>query len=164
MTPEQVSLHIGHGVDAHRLIPDRPLMLGCRRIDFGSGLLGHSDGDVVAHALGDALLGGAGLGDLGRHFPSTDPAWRDLSGTALLQQIAAKLHNASFALVSAQVIAIAQKPRLQPYLSGMAEAMAEALSTDRNRIVVTATTTDGMGFTGRGEGIAATAVALLRPL
>ncbi|MFN2568283.1 MAG: 2-C-methyl-D-erythritol 2,4-cyclodiphosphate synthase [Candidatus Dormibacteria bacterium] len=157
-------MRIGHGVDAHRLGEGRPLMMGGIHIPYKRGLLGHSDGDVVAHALGAALLGGAGLGDLGRHFPSGEPQWSDMSGRDLLAQVAGWLAEASLCIESAQVVAIAQEPRLAPHLEAMATAVAAALGAPRGTVAITATTVDGLGFTGRGEGIAASAVALLASL
>jgi len=157
-------MRIGHGVDAHRLVPGRPLMLGGVHVPFELGLLGHSDGDVVAHALAASLLGAAGLGDLGRHFPSEDPAWQGVSGQDLLARVAVEVGEASMRIESAHVVAVAQEPRLAPHLAAMARATASALGLRVGAVVVTVTSVDGMGFTGRGEGIAASAVALLTPL
>jgi 2-C-methyl-D-erythritol 2,4-cyclodiphosphate synthase len=156
-----VSLRIGHGLDAHRLVEGRPLMLGCIHVAHDRGLAGHSDGDALAHALGDALLGGAGLGDMGRHFPSSDERWRDAAGADLLGIVAAMIHERGLRVVSVQAVAVAQVPRLSAYLEAMAAACAAALGIDRAVLQITATTSDGLGFTGRGEGIAASAVALL---
>jgi 2-C-methyl-D-erythritol 2,4-cyclodiphosphate synthase len=156
-----VRLRIGHGVDAHRFVEGRPLMLGCVRIPHDRGLAGHSDGDALVHALCDALLGGAGLGDMGRHFPSAAPRWRDAAGSDFLAAVAAMLATERLCVVSAQVVVIAQEPRLAPHLDAIREACTASLRADAGTVQVTATTTDGMGFTGRGEGIAASAVALL---
>ena len=156
-----MSLRIGHGVDAHRFVPRRPLMLGGMRIPYDRGLLGHSDGDAVAHALGDALLGAAGLGDMGRNFPSTDPRWKDTAGCDFLAAVAEKLKAAGYGIEGGHVIAIAEEPRLGPHLEAMGEALSKALGVATGTIVVGATTTDGMGFAGRGEGIAASATVLL---
>jgi 2-C-methyl-D-erythritol 2,4-cyclodiphosphate synthase len=156
-----VSFRIGHGVDAHRFVPRRPLMLGGLRIPYERGLLGHSDGDAVAHALGDALLGAAGLGDMGRHFPSSDPRWKDTAGCDFLAAVAAKLRDAGYTIVGGHVIAIAEEPRLGPHLDDMSAALCTALGLAPGTVVVGATTTDGMGFAGRGEGIAASATVLL---
>lgn len=156
-------LRIGHGIDAHRFIPGRPLMLGGVHVPYDRGLMGHSDGDAIAHALGDALLGAAGLGDMGQHFPSTDPRWKDAAGRDFLTVIAAKLGEAGWAVVSAHVIAVAEEPRLAPHLDGMTRAMAAALGIDSDAIHVGATTTDGMGFAGRGEGVLASATVLIAP-
>ncbi len=156
-----MSLRIGHGVDAHRLVEGRRLMLGCVEIASERGLAGHSDGDVLVHALCDALLGGAGLGDMGRQFPSSDPRWRDAAGADFLEAVAALLAAERLRVVSTQVVVIAEQPRLVPHLDAMRDACAAALGTAPAAIHLGATTTDGMGFAGRGEGIAASAVALL---
>ncbi len=157
-------LRIGHGIDAHRYVPRRPFMLGGVHIPYDRGLMGHSDGDAVAHALADACLGAAGLGDLGRHFPSTDPRWKDSAGVDLLTRVAAKLRESGWALLSAHVVAVAEEPRLSSHLAAMEEALADALSVAHGTVVVGATTTDGMGFAGRGDGVAASATVLLAPL
>lgn len=157
-------LRVGHGVDAHRLVPGRPLMLGAVEVPHSHGLEGHSDGDAVAHALADAVLGAAGLGDLGRHFPSGDERWRGVAGATLLSRAAAMARDAGWTVASAQVVAICQQPRLAPHLDAMRAALAAALGVDAARVAVGVTTTDGMGFTGRGEGIAASAVVLLAPI
>ena len=157
-------MRIGHGVDAHRLVPGRPLMLGGVAVPHHSGLEGHSDGDAVCHALGDALLGAAGLGDLGRHFPSSDERWRGIAGADLLRRCADLAREAGFEVTSAHAVVIAEAPRLAPHIAAMAAVIAGALEVDPACVAVSATTTDGMGFTGRGEGIAASAVVLLTPL
>jgi 2-C-methyl-D-erythritol 2,4-cyclodiphosphate synthase len=155
------SLRIGHGIDAHRFVPRRPLMLGGVRIPYDRGLMGHSDGDAVTHALADALLGAAGLGDMGRHYPSSDPKWRDTPGMVFLADIAAKLREAGFSLVSAHVVAVAEEPRIAPHLDAMRTALAGALGVEPGVVEIGATTTDGMGFAGRGDGIAASATVLI---
>ncbi len=156
-----MTLRIGHGVDAHRFVPRRPLMLGGTRIPYDRGLLGHSDGDAVAHALADALLGAAGLGDMGGHFPSTDPKWKDTAGCEFLASVSAKLTEAGYSIEAGHVVAIAEEPRLHPHLGAMSTALNEALGVAPGTIVVGATSTDGIGFSGRGEGIAASATVLL---
>jgi 2-C-methyl-D-erythritol 2,4-cyclodiphosphate synthase len=156
-----VSLRIGHGLDAHRLVEGRPLMLGGVHVPNDRGLAGHSDGDAVAHALCDALLGAAGLGDMGHQFPSTAERWRDTPGIDFLRAVAGMLHDRDLRVVSAQVVAIAEEPRLAGHLEVMASTCAAALGIDRALLQVTATSSDGMGFAGRSEGIAASAVALL---
>jgi len=156
-------LRIGHGVDAHRFTADRPLMLGGVAVPHEQGLEGHSDGDPVAHALADAVLGAAGLGDLGRHFPG-DERWRGAAGTAILRHAAELAREAGWVVASAQVVAVAQRPRLAPHIDAMSQALAGALGVEVDRVAVSATSTDGMGFTGRGEGIAASAVVLLAPI
>jgi 2-C-methyl-D-erythritol 2,4-cyclodiphosphate synthase len=154
-------MRIGHGLDAHRLVDGRPLMLGCVHVPFERGLAGHSDGDAVSHALCDALLGAAGLADMGRHFPSSDERWRDAPGSELLHAVSVMVRERSLRVVSAQVVVIAEAPRLAEHLAAMATSCAAALGVDRALLQVTATSLDGMGFTGSGEGIAASAVALL---
>jgi 2-C-methyl-D-erythritol 2,4-cyclodiphosphate synthase len=156
-----MSPRIGHGIDAHRFIPGRHLMLGGVLIPYSRGLLGHSDGDAVVHALVDAILGASGLGDMGKHFPSSDPKWRDTSGVEFLKVVAAKLLEEGWTVTSGHVIAIAEEPRLSPHLGAMSDAMSAALGLEPGTIAVGATTTDGMGFCGRSEGIAASATVLL---
>lgn len=156
-----MSLRIGHGLDAHRLVEGRPLMLGGVHVPHDRGLAGHSDGDALAHALCDALLGAAGLGDMGRHFPPAVERWRDTAGVEFLRAVAVMLRDRGLRVVSAQVVAVAEAPRLAGHLEAMAISCAAALGIDRAVLQVTATTSDGMGFTGRSEGIAASAVALL---
>jgi 2-C-methyl-D-erythritol 2,4-cyclodiphosphate synthase len=157
-------MRIGHGIDAHRLVPGRPLMLGGIEVPHDKGLEGHSDGDVLAHALADAVLGAAGLGDLGRHFPSSDERWRGAAGTAILQHVAELAHRAGWVVESAHVVAVCEQPRLSPHVDAMRAALAAALGVDATQVAVSATSTDGVGFTGRGEGIAASAVVLLAPI
>jgi 2-C-methyl-D-erythritol 2,4-cyclodiphosphate synthase len=156
-----MTMRIGHGIDAHRFIPGRRLMLGGVLIPYHRGLLGHSDGDAVVHALVDAILGAAGLGDMGRHFPSSDPQWKDTSGCEFLKVVAEKLRTEGWTVISAHVIAIAEEPRLAAHLESMSEAMSTALDLEPGTIAIGATTTDGMGFSGRSEGIAASATVLL---
>ncbi|HEV7679795.1 MAG TPA: 2-C-methyl-D-erythritol 2,4-cyclodiphosphate synthase [Candidatus Dormibacteraeota bacterium] len=158
------AMRIGHGVDAHRLVAGRPLVLGGIEIPHDRGLDGHSDGDAVTHALADAVLGAAGQGDLGRHFPSGDERWRGVSSLLLLEEAAALARQHGWAVESAQVVAICEAPRLGHHVAAMQEALARALGVEPERVAVSPTTTDGMGFTGRGEGIAATAVVLLAPI
>ncbi|MDQ6847020.1 MAG: 2-C-methyl-D-erythritol 2,4-cyclodiphosphate synthase [Candidatus Dormibacteraeota bacterium] len=156
-----MTLRIGHGVDAHRLAGGRPLLLGCVHVDHDRGLAGHSDGDVVAHALCNALLGAAGRGDIGSHFPSSEERWRDTPGAEFLAAVARILSAQSVIILSAHVVVIAEEPRLAPYLEAMSDACAAALAVDRGLLQVTATSSDGLGFTGRGEGIAASAIVLV---
>jgi 2-C-methyl-D-erythritol 2,4-cyclodiphosphate synthase len=157
-------MRIGHGIDAHRFQAGRPLMLGGVRVPHPSGLHGHSDGDAVSHALCDAVLGAAGLGDLGRHFPSSDERWRGAAGVDLLRHVADLAREAGFEVASAHVVAVAEAPRLSPHTAAMADVLAGALGVAAGRVAVTPTSSDGMGFTGRGEGIAASAVVLLTPI
>ena len=154
-------VRVGHGIDAHRLVDGRPLMLGCVAVPNDRGLAGHSDGDVVAHALCDALLGACGERDMGHHFPSTDERWRGVAGEEFLRRVAAMVAGAQLRVASAQVVVVAQQPRLAPHLDAMSAACAGALGVTAGAVRVSATSTDGLGFTGRGEGIAASAVVLL---
>jgi 2-C-methyl-D-erythritol 2,4-cyclodiphosphate synthase len=153
---------IGLGVDAHALEEGVPLVLGGIAIESPRGLAGHSDGDVIAHALIDAILGAANLGDIGSLFPSDGRTPQGVSSLALLEQAYARVREAGWELVNADCIFIGQEPRLEPLRDGMRDALAGALAVEGDRITVRATTTDGLGFTGRGEGLAAEAVALLR--
>jgi 2-C-methyl-D-erythritol 2,4-cyclodiphosphate synthase len=155
-------LRVGIGFDAHRFSSDVPLVLG--GVDFPGerGLEGHSDGDVLAHALIDALLGAAALGDIGELFPSADPQWLDASSLRLLQRAYEVVKNAGYELVNADCLLIGEEPRVAPLRDAMRARLAGALGVDPALVAVRATTTDGLGFTGRGEGLAAHAVALVR--
>jgi 2-C-methyl-D-erythritol 2,4-cyclodiphosphate synthase len=157
-----VSFRIGIGVDAHALEPGVPLVLGGVRFDFDRGLAGHSDGDVLAHALTDAVLGAAGLEDIGALFPSNDPDLEGADSVELLREAWLRVREAGWELVNADVVLIGEEPRLAPHRDAMRARLASAFDVDRERVAVRATTTDGLGFTGRREGLAATAVALLR--
>ena len=155
-------LRIGMGVDAHALEPGVPLVLGGVSFDSPRGLAGHSDGDVIAHALIDALLGAAGLGDIGTLFPPDDPELKGVSSLKLLREAYLQVRQAGYVLVNADAVFIGQKPRIGPVRAEMQTQLAAALDLDDpTRISVRATTTDRLGFTGRGEGLAAQAVALL---
>lgn len=153
---------VGIGFDAHALEPGVPLVLGGVRIEHGSGLAGHSDGDVLAHALTDAVLGAAGLEDIGALFSSDDPALHGADSVELLRQAYARVRDAGWQLVNADVVLIGQEPRLAPHRNAMRARLADALGVEAERVAVRATTTDGLGFTGRKEGLAAQAVALVR--
>jgi 2-C-methyl-D-erythritol 2,4-cyclodiphosphate synthase len=153
---------VGLGVDAHALEESVPLVLGGVRVESPRGLAGHSDGDVIAHALVDALLGAANLGDLGSLFPSDARTPAGISSLVLLEQAYARVREAGWELVTADCVFIGQEPRLAPLRDEMCAALAGALGVEADRIAVRATTTDGLGFTGRGEGLASEAVALLR--
>src|SRR5690349_6421770 len=155
-------VRVGIGVDAHALAQGVPLVLGGVTLDHPRGLAGHSDGDVLAHALIDAVLGAAGLGDIGELFPTSDPQWHGASSLDLLARAYAQVRELGFELVNADCILIGEEPRLAPHRAAMREALAGALAVPRDRVAVRATTTDGLGFTGRGEGLAAQAVALLQ--
>ena len=156
-------LRIGLGVDAHAFSDGVPLVLGGVAIESPRGLAGHSDGDVIAHALIDALLGGPGLGDIGSLFPPGEPEWEGASSLDLLRRAAAQVHEAGWELVNADCVLIGEEPRIAPLREQMRERLAEAVGADAERINVRATTTDKLGFTGRGQGLAAQAVALVRP-
>ena len=154
-------LRIGLGVDAHAFEPGVPLVLGGVAIDHPRGLAGHSDGDVIAHALTDALLGAAGLADIGALFPSDDERYRDADSLELLAEAYLQVVAAGYTLVNADCVLIGQEPRIAAVREDMGGRLAGALGVERERIGVRATTTDFLGFTGRGEGLAAQAVALL---
>jgi 2-C-methyl-D-erythritol 2,4-cyclodiphosphate synthase len=153
---------VGTGFDAHALQDGVPLVLGGVRIDYPRGLAGHSDGDVLAHALTDAILGAAGLEDIGALFRSDDPALEGADSVELLREAWGRVREAGWELANADVVLIGEEPRLAPHRDAMRAKLADALGVDRERVAVRATTTDKLGFTGRGEGLAAQAVALLR--
>jgi 2-C-methyl-D-erythritol 2,4-cyclodiphosphate synthase len=152
---------VGTGFDAHALEEGVPLVLGGVRIDHPSGLAGHSDGDVLAHALTDALLGAAGLEDIGALFPSGDPALAGADSLELLAQAWERVREGGWELANADVVLVGQEPRLSPHRAEMRRRLASALGVEAELVAVRATTTDGLGFAGRGEGLAAQAVALL---
>jgi 2-C-methyl-D-erythritol 2,4-cyclodiphosphate synthase len=152
---------VGIGVDAHALVEGVPLVLAGVEFPGERGLAGHSDGDVVAHALIDAILGAAGLGDIGELFPSGDPKWLDASSIRLLQRAYEVVRGAGYELVNADCVLVGEEPRIAPVRDAMRARLAGALGVLPDRIAVRATTTDRLGFTGRGEGLAAQAVALL---
>ena len=152
---------IGHGYDAHRFAPGAKLVLGGVAIEFDRGLAAHSDGDVLVHALCDALLGAAGLGDIGRHFPDTSPEFAGIDSRILLRRVVALLRERGFAVVNADATIVAQAPRLALHLDRMRAHLAADLAIGADGVNIKATTTEGMGFAGRGEGIAAHAVALI---
>lgn len=154
-------MRIGQGIDAHRLASGRPLVLGGVEIPHPRGLEGHSDGDVVLHAVASALLGALGAGDLGRHFPSSDPALAGISSRVILGDVVGRVRSAGLAIANVDATVIAQEPRLAPHLGAMRAALADLLGIGADRVNVKATSTDGLGAIGRGEGIAAQAVALL---
>ena len=156
-----VVIRIGHGYDAHRFAPGVKLVLGGVAIDHEHGLAAHSDGDVLIHALCDALLGAAGLGDIGGHFPDSSPEFSGIDSRILLRRVVALLDRRGWGVANADVTVVAQAPRLAPYLAGMRVHLAADLGVGTERINVKATTTEGMGFAGREEGIAAHAVVLI---
>ena len=154
-------LRVGIGIDAHALAADVPLVLAGVDFPGEAGLVGHSDGDVIAHALIDALLGAAGMGDIGQLFPSTDPQWRDASSMRLLERAYEVVRGAGWRLVNADCVLVGERPRIAPAREAMIARLVEAIGIEEGRVSVSATTTDRLGFTGRGEGLAAQAVALL---
>jgi 2-C-methyl-D-erythritol 2,4-cyclodiphosphate synthase len=149
----------GIGIDSHRFAPDRRLVLGGVEIPYELGLAGHSDADVLAHAIADALLGAAGLGDIGQHFPDTDEAWRDADSMALLRDVVARVREAGFAVEHVDATVMLERPRLAPHREAIHASLAAVLGS----VNVKATTGEGMGFVGRGEGAAAMAVATIAP-
>ena len=156
-------MRIGHGYDVHRLVPDRKLILGGVEIPYERGLLGHSDADVLTHALMDALLGAAGLGDTGRHFPDTDPAYAGADSLKLLKQVVELIRKKGYRLGNADCTVIAQRPKLASYLPAMQENLARICRVEPDQINLKATTEEKLGFTGDGSGISAHAVCLLLP-
>lgn len=154
-------MRIGHGFDAHRFVTGRPLLLGGVEVPHDRGLEAHSDGDVVIHALCDALLGAAGLGDIGHHFPDDDPAFAGIDSRLLLRRVREQLAERRLQVGSVDLTVVAQRPRLAPHVASMRARLAEDLGMPEARLNLKATTTERMGFTGRGEGIAAFAVVLL---
>lgn len=154
-------LRIGQGYDVHRLVQGKKLILGGVEIPWEKGLLGHSDADVLTHAVMDALCGAAGLGDIGTLFPDNDPQYAGADSIALLRQVAALLRERGYAVVNVDAALIAQQPKIAPYKKEMAQNLAVALGVERDRVNVKATTEEGLGFTGDGSGMAAQAVVLL---
>jgi 2-C-methyl-D-erythritol 2,4-cyclodiphosphate synthase len=154
-------VRIGHGFDVHQLVAGRRLVIGGVEIPHDKGLGGHSDADVLLHAVTDALLGAVGLGDIGRHFPDTDPAHRDADSRRLLREAMAKIRAAGYVVVNVDATIIAQAPRMAPHIPAMAANLAADLGVTPSQVNVKAKTTEHLGFAGRGEGIAAEAVALL---
>lgn len=157
MTP----FRIGFGYDVHQLVPERPLILGGVRIPSAQGLAGHSDADVLLHAIADALLGAAALGDIGHHFPDTDPRWKDADSQKLLEQVYRLVVEAGYEVVNVDSTVVLERPRLKPYLATMRQNIARALALPVEAVSVKATTSEGMGFVGTGKGAVAFAVCLL---
>lgn len=157
-------MRIGHGYDVHRLVEGRSLVLGGVRIPFEKGLDGHSDADVLTHAVMDALLGAAAMGDIGKLFPDTDDRYLGADSIALLREVDRRLTEAGYRLGNLDVTVIAQRPKLAPYINQMRQNLAAALRTELQNVSVKATTEEHLGFTGSGEGIAAHAVCLLEPM
>ncbi len=156
-----MTVRTGIGYDVHRFVAGRPLRLGGVTIPHGFGLDGHSDADVLLHAIADALLGAAALGDIGEHFPPSDPAYRDADSKILLATVREIVHAAGFAVINVDATVIAEAPRIGAHAPAMCAAIAECLQIRKEQVSVKATTNEGMGFIGRGEGIAALAVATL---
>ena len=154
-------MRIGEGYDVHRLVYGRPLILGGERFEYKKGLLGHSDADVLLHAISDALLGAAALGDIGKHFPPSDMKYKDANSLELLAQVGVILQNNGFSIGNIDATVIAEMPKIGPKRDKIIENIASALNIDKNKISVKATTEEGLGFTGRGKGIAARAIALI---
>ncbi|NLL19331.1 MAG: 2-C-methyl-D-erythritol 2,4-cyclodiphosphate synthase [Clostridia bacterium] len=154
-------MRVGIGYDVHRLTENRALILGGVNIPYSLGLKGHSDADVLLHAISDALLGAAGLGDIGQHFPDTDPAYLGISSLVLLEQVREKIKTAGFLVHNVDAVIMAERPKLAPYIGEMRRKVAGALQVKVEMINIKATTTEGLGFVGQGEGIAAQAVATL---
>lgn len=154
-------MRIGHGYDVHKLVPGRDLILGGVKIEYELGLLGHSDADVLLHAVSDALLGAAGLGDIGRHFPDTDPQYKGADSLKLLENIAEKVKNAGYRVSNIDVTMIAQRPKLKDHIPQMVANIAAAVGVDSSRVNVKATTEEKLGFTGEGLGMSCHAVCLL---
>ena len=155
-------MRIGHGYDAHRLVPDRKLILGGEEIPYEKGLAGHSDADVLLHALSDAILGAAALGDIGKLFPDNDPATEGIDSRIILRAAMEKAKDAGYALENCDVTVIAQRPKLAPFIDGMRRNIADDMGVDVSCVSVKATTEEKMGFTGSGEGISCHAVVLLK--
>lgn len=155
-------MRVGMGYDVHRLAPDRDLIIGGVKIPFEKGLLGHSDADVLVHAVMDALLGAAALGDIGQHFPDTDPAYKGISSLLLLKKVGELIESHGFSVGNIDATIIAQRPKMALHIPRMKENMAEVLGIPENCLNIKATTEEKLGFTGREEGIAAQAVCLLK--
>lgn len=154
-------MRVGMGYDVHKLTEGRDLILGGVKIPWEKGLLGHSDADVLIHAVMDALLGAAALGDIGKHFPDTDPKYKGISSLLLLKHVTDLLREKGYGIGNIDATIIAQRPKMAPHIPAMRKNMAEVMGIDENRLNIKATTEEGLGFTGRGEGIASQAICLL---
>ncbi len=157
-------MRVGSGYDVHKLVEDRALILGGITIPYEKGLLGHSDADVLVHAIMDALLGAAALGDIGKHFPDTDKTYKDASSIMLLKRVKELLDEKLYMIENIDATIIAQKPKLAPYIDQMKKSIADALELEEDRVNIKATTEEGLGFTGAGLGIASNAVCLLESM
>ena len=154
-------MRIGSGYDVHKLGPDTDMIIGGVKIDYELGLIGHSDADVLCHAISDAILGAAALGDIGKHFPDTDPKYKGADSIELLKECGRMVEEKLYVIENIDATIIAQKPKMRPYIDEMRENIAKALNLDVDQVNVKATTEEGLGFTGKGEGIASQAVCLL---
>ncbi len=154
-------MRIGMGYDVHKLTEERDLIMGGVKIPYEKGLLGHSDADVVVHAIMDALLGAAALGDIGKHFPDSDPQYKGISSITLLKHVGALLEKENYFIENIDATIIAQAPKMRPYIDVMRENVAAALHVELNQVNIKATTEEGLGFTGNGEGISAQAICML---
>lgn len=157
-------MRVGHGFDAHRLVDGRKLILGGVEVPHETGALGHSDADVLAHAISDALLGAAALGDLGGHFPDTDERWKNADSMELLHHCAAEVHREGYRIENIDATIVVQRPKLAPFVMRMRQNVAGRLGLSLRQVSVKAKTSEGMGYTGDGSGIAAFAVALITPI
>ena len=157
-------MRVGMGYDVHRLVEGRELILGGVKIPFEKGLLGHSDADVLLHAIMDALLGAAALGDIGKHFPDTDPAYKGISSIRLLEHVGGLLEQKDYQILNIDATIIAQRPKMAPHIPQMVKHVAEALKIDESQVNIKATTEEGLGFTGTGEGISSQAICALMPI
>ena len=159
-----LDIKIGSGMDVHQLVPGRDLIIGGVKINYEKGLKGHSDADVLIHSVCDAMLGAAGLGDIGEHFPDTDPQYKGISSSILLEKCSDLIGEKGYEILNMDCIVFAQEPRLSPYKKKMAENIAKVLNLDTDFVNVKATTTERLGFVGRGEGIAAQTTLLIRTI
>lgn len=157
-------MRVGMGYDVHKLTEDRDLIIGGVKIPYEKGLLGHSDADVLLHAIMDAMLGAAALGDIGKHFPDSDPAYKGISSIKLLEHVAELIESHQYIVENIDATIIAQRPKMRPYIDQMRQNIADALKVDIDQINVKATTEEGLGFTGTGEGISSQAVCLLEKI
>lgn len=155
-------MRVGMGYDVHKLVDNRKLILGGVEIEYEKGLLGHSDADVVVHAIMDALLGAAALGDIGKHFPDTDPKYKGISSIELLKHVGKLLKENGYVIGNIDATIICQRPKLAPYREEMVQNVAKALEIETNQVCIKATTEEGLGFTGEGKGISSQAIALLQ--
>ncbi|MBR9947607.1 2-C-methyl-D-erythritol 2,4-cyclodiphosphate synthase [Clostridiaceae bacterium Marseille-Q4145] len=157
-------MRVGMGYDVHRLTENRDLIIGGVKIPYEKGLLGHSDADVLLHAIMDALLGAAAMGDIGKHFPDTDPAYEGASSMKLLEHVGKLLEEENYQIINIDATIIAQRPKMAPHIPQMVENVARVLKLEKNQVNIKATTEEGLGFTGTGEGISSQAICALMPI